>query len=133
MSKISKPDRSMKIVVTYDESSDDSKSIKYDYDVFSQMESNMLLIYNTGKYSRYQPTDVELVAIKRNIELVRTSGIAWNSFSIQMIESIYDDIRCNTVPPGGYNKRALIGLIDIIKECWLSKYPEFVSNIEIKL
>ena len=124
--KTRRPDKSMKVNISRDKSFEYYNSIKSDIGILSWMEFKMRLIYNSGKYSLYRPTLKEIAVIKRNIEIVDESGISIDDFTGKMIIAVYDDIVNGKVPRAGYNKRAIVDIINVIKSCWLVKYPNFI-------
>ena len=53
-----------------------------------------------------------------------------SGYDFYMIKRIYEDIKMYSVPTAGYNKRALVELINFIRQIWISRYPEYVIRKE---
>lgn len=96
--------------------------------ILSWMDFKMRWRYNSGELSRYLPNKNELEVIRICLNDVTDSDIIIGKFDFAMFLSILDDINRETVPSTGYNKRALIAVINSIRDLWLYKYPEIVTK-----
>ena len=133
--KTKRPNRSIRIKILRDKSfdyhlSEEYHLVKNDKRVLSIMEFKMRSVYNENNGSLYHPTERELSVIKRNLHPLIVKASDTCGPIATMITAIYNDISSGTIPHRGYNKRALISIIDVIKNNWLSKYPNFVRKME---
>lgn len=129
---MNKPKKSMKIKIKRSKACDAYSSMKYDNRVLSWMEFKMRLRYNTGRLSRYTPTDNEQEVLGRNLGDVIKSYYHLDNFTSTMIRSTYEHIKTGTLVAPGLNKRALVNIIDIIREYWISTYPDNIFKKEVK-
>lgn len=130
-----RPNKSIRIKILCDKSFDYHLSeeyylVKNDNRILSMMEVKMRLIYNENSRSLYHPTEKELSVIERNLRPLVAKASGTYGLMATMITHIHNEISSGTVPGNGYNKRALIPLIDVIKNHWLSEYPSFVYKVD---
>lgn len=123
-----KPNKAIEVKIIKSKSFDEYSSVKYDDRVLRWMEFKMRLRYNERRLSRYKLTANELEVIKANLQMIKTSSLDLdvNGYEFHMIKTIYEDIKMYSVPTTGYNKRAIIAVINFIRKIWITKYPEYV-------
>lgn len=123
-----KPNKSMKVKIIKSKDFDEYSSVKYDDRVLRWMEFKMRLRYNGRRLSRYKLTDNEMEVIKANLQMIKTSSLDLdvNGYEFHMIKTIYEDIKMRSVPTTGYNKRAIVGVINFIRKIWITRYPDYV-------
>lgn len=127
-----KPNKSIKVKIIKSKDFDEYSTIRYDNRILSWMEFKMRLRYNERRLSRYKLTSNEMEVIKANLQMTKTSSldIDVSGYDFYMIKRIYEDIKMYSVPTAGYNKRALVELINFIRQIWISRYPEYVIRKE---
>lgn len=130
--KMNKPNKSIKVKIIKSKDFDEYSTIKYDNRVLLWMEFKMRLRYNERRLSRYKLTTNEIEVIKANLQMIKTSSldIDVGGYEFHMIKRIYEDIKMYSVPTAGYNKRALVELINFIRQIWIVRYPEYVIRKE---
>lgn len=130
-----KPNKAIEVKIIKSKSFDEYSSVKYDDRVLRWMEFKMRLRYNERRLSRYKLTANEMEVIKANLQMIKTSSLDLdvNGYEFHMIKTIYEDILMSSVPTTGYNKRAIVNVINFIRKIWITKYPEYVIRKERSL
>ena len=127
-----KTNKTIKVKIIKSKDFDEYSTIRYDNRILSWMEFKMRLRYNERRLSRYKLTSNEMEVIKANLQMTKTSSldIDVSGYDFYMIKRIYEDIKMYSVPTARYNKRALVELINFIRQIWISRYPEYVIRKE---